>query len=57
MRMLMLIALLLLALPGKALAAPLVTALRDGGEPDGADASTRGLVAHARSILRTRTPG
>ncbi len=42
---------------GKALAAPLVTALRNGSEPDGADASTRGLVTHARSIVRTRGPG
>ncbi|HEX8013107.1 MAG TPA: glucose-6-phosphate isomerase [Casimicrobiaceae bacterium] len=41
---------------GKALAAPLLTALRDGGEIDGTDASTRGLVAHARAIMRVR-PG
>jgi glucose-6-phosphate isomerase len=39
---------------GKALAAPLLTALREGGAPDGADASTSSLVAHARAIGRIR---
>jgi glucose-6-phosphate isomerase len=42
---------------GKALAAPLVSALASGVEPGGADASTRGLVAHARSTLRMRGTG
>jgi glucose-6-phosphate isomerase len=37
---------------GKALAAPLVAALRDNAEPVAADASTRGLVAHARALSR-----
>jgi glucose-6-phosphate isomerase len=37
---------------GKALAAPLVAALRDNAEPVTADASTRGLVAHARALSR-----
>ena len=39
---------------GKALAAPIAAALRDGGEPDGADASTRALTEHAQSLLRPR---
>jgi glucose-6-phosphate isomerase len=39
---------------GKALAQPISGALRTGGEPDGADASTRALIAHAQSLLRTR---
>ncbi len=39
---------------GKALAAPLVSALVDGVEPSGADASTVKLVAHARSMMRAR---
>ncbi|HEV2685381.1 MAG TPA: glucose-6-phosphate isomerase, partial [Actinomycetota bacterium] len=39
---------------GKALAGTLIPALRNGGEPDGADASTRALVAHAQSLARTR---
>ena len=37
---------------GKALAGPIATALRDGMEPAGADASTRGLVAHVRALSR-----
>jgi glucose-6-phosphate isomerase len=41
---------------GKALAGPLLTALRNGGEPEEADASTRALARHARSILRSRGP-
>jgi glucose-6-phosphate isomerase len=39
---------------GKALAQPISGALRAGGEPDGADTSTRALIAHAQSLLRTR---
>ncbi len=39
---------------GKALAAPIATALRSGDEPDGADSSTRALTAHAQSLLRAR---
>jgi glucose-6-phosphate isomerase len=39
---------------GKALAAPLLTALREGGGPEGVDASTRALAEHARAILRSR---
>ena len=35
---------------GKVLAAPLVSALRNGGDLVSADASTRRLVAHARSL-------
>jgi glucose-6-phosphate isomerase len=42
---------------GKALAAPLARALADGVGPDGADASTVNLVAHARSTMRMRGPG
>jgi glucose-6-phosphate isomerase len=38
---------------GKALAAPLINVLRNGGEPD-ADASTRALAAHAQSLQRSR---
>jgi glucose-6-phosphate isomerase len=37
---------------GKALAGPLHAALREGADPVGADASTRGLVAHARTLSR-----
>jgi glucose-6-phosphate isomerase len=37
---------------GKALADPLVAAVRDGVEPSAADASTRGLVAHVRALSR-----
>jgi glucose-6-phosphate isomerase len=37
---------------GKALAGPLVTALRQGTEPDAADPSTRGLIAHLRALPR-----
>ena len=37
---------------GKALAGPLVAALRDGAESVGADESTRGLVAHVRTLSR-----
>lgn len=37
---------------GKALAAPLQAALRDGVEALAADASTLGLIAHVRSLLR-----
>ena len=39
---------------GKALASPLIPALRNGGEPDGVDGSTRALVAHAQSLSCTR---
>jgi glucose-6-phosphate isomerase len=39
---------------GKMLAGPLVAALRDGADVPGADASTRGLAAHARMILQRR---
>jgi glucose-6-phosphate isomerase len=39
---------------GKALAAPLIPVLRNGGEPDGVDASTRALIAHAQGLLRSR---
>jgi len=39
---------------GKALAGPLATALRDGIAPPGADASTRGLVAHVRALMQRR---
>jgi glucose-6-phosphate isomerase len=42
---------------GKALAAPLASALADGVAPDGADASTVNLVAHARSTMRARGAG
>jgi len=37
---------------GKALAGPLVTALRQGTGADEADASTRGLIAHLRTLPR-----
>jgi glucose-6-phosphate isomerase len=37
---------------GKALAGPLHAALREGGDSVSADASTRGLVAHARALAR-----
>jgi glucose-6-phosphate isomerase len=39
---------------GKLLAAPLAAALRDGAVLPDADASTRGLAAHARTILQRR---
>jgi hypothetical protein len=39
---------------GKALAGPLTAALRDGAGPSGADASTRGLVAHVRALMQRR---
>jgi len=39
---------------GKALATPIVAALRDGTEPDKADASTRGLIAHLRTLSSRR---
>jgi glucose-6-phosphate isomerase len=39
---------------GKLLAAPLAAALRDGADLPDADASTRGLAAHARTILQRR---
>jgi glucose-6-phosphate isomerase len=39
---------------GKALAAPIAAALRNGGSPDGADGSTRALTAHAQALLRSR---
>jgi glucose-6-phosphate isomerase len=42
---------------GKALAGPIVAALRNGGGPEGADASTRGLAAHARSLQRPGRAG
>jgi glucose-6-phosphate isomerase len=38
---------------GKALAAPLINVLRNGGEPD-ADASTRALAAHFQALQRSR---
>src|SRR6266511_1493253 len=37
---------------GKALAGPLVAAVRDGVGSADADASTRGLVAHVRTLSR-----
>jgi glucose-6-phosphate isomerase len=37
---------------GKALAGPLLTALRDGADPDAADPSTRGLIAYLRTLSR-----
>ena len=37
---------------GKALAGPILGALRDGSDPDAADASTRGLIAHLRTLSR-----
>jgi glucose-6-phosphate isomerase len=37
---------------GKALAGPIAAALREGIEPTGADASTRGLIAHVRALSR-----
>ena len=37
---------------GKALAGPLVAAVRDGVDSGDADASTRGLVAHVRTLSR-----
>jgi glucose-6-phosphate isomerase len=37
---------------GKALAEPLIAAVRDGVDSAGADASTRGLVAHVRTLAR-----
>jgi glucose-6-phosphate isomerase len=39
---------------GKALATPLVAALRDDAQAPAVDASTRGLVAYARSVLQRR---
>jgi glucose-6-phosphate isomerase len=39
---------------GKMLAAPLAAVLRDGADLHDADASTRGLAAHARTILLGR---
>jgi len=39
---------------GKALAGPLAAALRDGTPVDGADASTRGLIAHVRALQQRR---
>jgi glucose-6-phosphate isomerase len=39
---------------GKNLAGPLAAALRAGGDIPGADASTRGLAAYARSFLQRR---
>ena len=39
---------------GKSLAGPLVTALRDGVEPAGVDASTRGLAASVNALNRPR---
>jgi glucose-6-phosphate isomerase len=39
---------------GKALATPIVAALRDGAEPDAIDASTRGLIAHLRTLSARR---
>ena len=39
---------------GKMLAGPVAAALRGGDDLDGADASTRGLAAHARAVLRRR---
>jgi glucose-6-phosphate isomerase len=37
---------------GKALAGPILSALRDGADPDAADGSTRGLIAHLRTLSR-----
>ncbi|HTS21771.1 MAG TPA: glucose-6-phosphate isomerase [Casimicrobiaceae bacterium] len=42
---------------GKGLAAPIAEALRRGGEPDGADASTSALAAHAYALSRARGSG
>jgi glucose-6-phosphate isomerase len=42
---------------GKALAGPIVAALRDGSGLEAADASTRGLTAHARTLHRAGRPG
>jgi glucose-6-phosphate isomerase len=39
---------------GKALAGPLLTALKGGAEPAGADASTRGLAARVSALYRPR---
>jgi glucose-6-phosphate isomerase len=39
---------------GKALAAPLFSALKSGVEPTGADASTLGLAAHVNALNRPR---
>jgi glucose-6-phosphate isomerase len=39
---------------GKQLATPIVAALRDGTEPDAVDASTRGLIAHLRTLSSRR---
>ncbi|HUH95464.1 MAG TPA: glucose-6-phosphate isomerase [Casimicrobiaceae bacterium] len=39
---------------GKALAAPIASALRSGGEADAVDGSTRALITHARALLRPR---
>lgn len=39
---------------GKSLATPIVTALRDGTEQETVDASTRGLIAHLRSLSSRR---
>ena len=39
---------------GKALAGPLLTALKTGAEPAGADASTRGLAARVNALHRPR---
>ena len=37
---------------GKALAGPILGALREGTDPDAVDASTRGLIAHVRTLSR-----
>jgi len=39
---------------GKALAGPLLAALKSGAEPAGADASTRGLAARVNALYRPR---
>jgi glucose-6-phosphate isomerase len=42
---------------GKALAGPIVAALRSGGEAEAADGSTRGLVEHVRKVQRAARGG
>jgi glucose-6-phosphate isomerase len=39
---------------GKALAGPILGALREGSDPDAVDASTRGLIAHVRALSARR---
>jgi len=39
---------------GKALAEPILAAIREGAEAADVDASTRGLLAHVRTLSRRR---